>query len=64
MAGWSTVAGSLFLAALGTIFIAAGLPVLLDSFGRFALQGLGTPAPIFPTQHLAVVCCSYVAKKS
>jgi protein-S-isoprenylcysteine O-methyltransferase Ste14 len=28
--------------------------VLLDSFARFALQGLGTPAPIFPTRHLVV----------
>jgi protein-S-isoprenylcysteine O-methyltransferase Ste14 len=34
--------------------IAAGLPVLLDSFARFAFQGLGTPAPIFPTRHLVV----------
>jgi len=34
--------------------ILAGLPVLLDSFARFALQGLGTPAPIFPTRHLVV----------
>jgi protein-S-isoprenylcysteine O-methyltransferase Ste14 len=36
------------------LLIAAGLPVLLDSFARFALQGLGTPAPIFPTRHLVV----------
>jgi protein-S-isoprenylcysteine O-methyltransferase Ste14 len=34
--------------------VVAGLPVLLDSFARFALQGLGTPAPIFPTRHLVV----------
>lgn len=34
--------------------MAAGLPVLLDSFARFALQGLGTPAPVFPTRHLVV----------
>ena len=32
----------------------AGLPVLLDSFARFALRGLGTPAPIFPTHRLVV----------
>ena len=38
----------------GVLLMAAGLPVLLDSFARFALQGLGTPAPIFPTQHLVV----------
>jgi len=39
---------------IGVIFIAAGLPVLLDSFARFALRGLGTPAPVFPTRHLVV----------
>jgi protein-S-isoprenylcysteine O-methyltransferase Ste14 len=39
---------------LGVPLLAAGLPVLIDSFVRFALQGLGTPAPIAPTQHLVV----------
>ena len=39
---------------VGVLLIAAGLPVLLDSFGRFALRGLGTPAPVFPTRHLVV----------
>jgi protein-S-isoprenylcysteine O-methyltransferase Ste14 len=39
---------------VGVLLIAAGLPVLLDSFTRFALQGVGTPAPIFPTRHLVV----------
>ena len=38
----------------GVLLIVAGIPVLLDSFARFALQGLGTPAPIFPTRHLVV----------
>jgi len=28
--------------------------VLLDSFVRFAIDGLGTPAPVFPTQSLVV----------
>ena len=39
---------------LGGLLIAAAFPVLLDSFARFAFQGLGTPAPIFPTRHLVV----------
>ena len=39
---------------IGALLIAAGLPVLLESFGRFALQGIGTPAPLFPTRHLVV----------
>ena len=28
--------------------------VVVDSFARFALQGLGTPAPVFPTRRLVV----------
>ena len=40
--------------AIGILLIAAGLAVLLESFARFALQGIGTPAPIFPTRHLVV----------
>ena len=28
--------------------------MLLDSFGRFALLGLGTPAPVAPPRHLVV----------
>jgi protein-S-isoprenylcysteine O-methyltransferase Ste14 len=42
------------LQCAGGVLIAAGVPVLLDSFARFALQGLGTPAPVFPTRHLVV----------
>ena len=40
--------------AIGVILILAGVPGLLDSFSRFAMQGLGTPAPIAPTQNLVV----------
>ena len=32
----------------------SGLPVLLDSFVRFAIEGLGTPAPIAAPKHLVV----------
>ena len=39
---------------IGVLMIVAGLPVLLDSFARFALQGLGTPAPLAPPQRLVV----------
>jgi protein-S-isoprenylcysteine O-methyltransferase Ste14 len=34
--------------------MAAGIPVLLDSFARFAMQGRGTPAPVAPPLHLVV----------
>ena len=46
--------GSSAIRALGLLLIVFGAPPVLDSFTRFALQGLGTPAPIFPTKHLVV----------
>ena len=39
---------------LGGILISVGVPGLVDSFSRFALEGLGTPAPIAPPQKLVV----------
>src|SRR6201986_604192 len=39
---------------IGAIMILASVPGLVDAFARFALQGLGTPAPIAPTQNLVV----------
>jgi protein-S-isoprenylcysteine O-methyltransferase Ste14 len=38
----------------GGALILAALPVLLDCFVRFAIEGLGTPAPVFPTKHLVM----------
>lgn len=40
--------------AIGPMLIIAGVPGVVDSFARFALQGLGTPAPIAPPQKLVV----------
>jgi len=39
---------------VGALLILGGVPLILDSFARFALQGLGTPAPVLPTKHLVV----------
>ena len=39
---------------IAVLMIAAGFPVLLDSFTRFAIQGVGTPAVIAPPQHLVI----------
>jgi protein-S-isoprenylcysteine O-methyltransferase Ste14 len=39
---------------VGAVLLTLGVVVLLDSFLRFALQGIGTPAPVFPTRHLVV----------
>ena len=37
---------------MGFSLILLGVPGVVDSFRRFALQGLGTPAPVAPPQHL------------
>ncbi len=39
---------------VGGIFIALALALLIECFVRFAQRGLGTPAPVAPTQHLVV----------
>ncbi len=40
--------------AMGVVLIVIGSAVVLEAFARFALQGIGTPAPVFPTKHLVV----------
>jgi protein-S-isoprenylcysteine O-methyltransferase Ste14 len=39
---------------IGVLLILLGLPVLFDSFARFAIQGFGTPLPVIPPTHLVV----------
>src|SRR5271155_1581378 len=50
----STGPWSLPLRGCGALLLLAGVAVLADSFVRFAVKGLGTPAPPLPTQHLVV----------
>src|SRR5262245_60573946 len=57
ISGWEfrpPLIGGVVSRALGVLLIAAGVPGVVDSFARFALQGLGTPAPVAPPQHLVV----------
>jgi len=39
---------------VGVVLILTGVPGLVDSFARFALQGFGTPAPVAPPRKLVV----------
>ena len=38
----------------GMALVLLGLPLLLEAFARFALQGRGTPAPVLPPERLVV----------
>jgi protein-S-isoprenylcysteine O-methyltransferase Ste14 len=42
------------LRAVGIALIVAGVGVLLHAFLRFVVEGVGTPAPVAPTQQLVV----------
>jgi protein-S-isoprenylcysteine O-methyltransferase Ste14 len=42
------------LRVAGLILLAAGVVVLLHAFWRFVVEGLGTPAPVAPPEHLVV----------
>ena len=42
------------LRALGFLLVLISAGFLLHAFGRFALEGLGTPAPVAPTRRLVV----------
>ena len=44
----------LVLHVLGFALICLGIGVLLETFARFAVEGLGTPAPVLPTRHLVI----------
>lgn len=46
--------GWIALRFVGVALIVCGLPILVNSFARFALEGSGTPAPRFGTQFLIV----------
>jgi protein-S-isoprenylcysteine O-methyltransferase Ste14 len=39
---------------LGAACILAGAAIVIECFARFALKGIGTPAPVAPTKHLVV----------
>jgi protein-S-isoprenylcysteine O-methyltransferase Ste14 len=56
LTGWDVrdPLGAWVLRIAGALLIAAGAAALLEAFLRFALQGLGTPAPVAPTEHLVV----------
>lgn len=48
---WSSVPG---FVPLGGIVVMAAAAALLHAFARFALEGLGTPAPVAPTEKLVI----------
>jgi protein-S-isoprenylcysteine O-methyltransferase Ste14 len=51
---WVTEPTPLLPRILGALLLVVALPVLVGAFVRFVRDGLGTPAPVAPTEHLVV----------
>src|SRR5205085_559264 len=45
-------AGGVAASSGGWLLIAAGVVAILEAFGRFVAEGVGTPAPLAPTERL------------
>ena len=54
LTGWSSAGAPLWVQAVGWVALVAGAAVLLDAFARFVVEGVGTPAPVAPTEKLVV----------
>jgi protein-S-isoprenylcysteine O-methyltransferase Ste14 len=54
LTGWEARDTWPALRIVGVVLIVAGVGVLLHAFLRFVVEGVGTPAPIAPTQQLVV----------
>jgi protein-S-isoprenylcysteine O-methyltransferase Ste14 len=54
LTGWRVTPMWLPLRVVGALLVLAGALVLVQAFTRFATEGLGTPAPVAPTEHLVV----------
>jgi protein-S-isoprenylcysteine O-methyltransferase Ste14 len=54
LTGWRTGSATPALQVVGVILVAGGVIVLIDAFVRFVVEGVGTPAPVAPTEHLVL----------
>jgi protein-S-isoprenylcysteine O-methyltransferase Ste14 len=51
---WELRPAPMLVRLLGVLLLAVALPVLVGAFLRFVRDGLGTPAPVAPTERLVV----------
>jgi protein-S-isoprenylcysteine O-methyltransferase Ste14 len=54
LTGWDSTDPPVALVVIGAALAAAGAFVLLQAFARFVVEGIGTPAPVAPTERLVV----------
>jgi protein-S-isoprenylcysteine O-methyltransferase Ste14 len=52
--GWVSLGAPLALQVAGAALVAVGVAVLVHTAIRFAVEGMGTPFPAAPTEHLVI----------
>jgi protein-S-isoprenylcysteine O-methyltransferase Ste14 len=54
LTGWNSSDPPVWLQLAGWVVLVAGAAVVVEAFGRFVVEGIGTPAPVAPTEKLVV----------
>ncbi len=54
LTGWRSAGSPTWLRIIGWALLGSGVAVLVGAFGRFVIEGIGTPAPVAPTEKLVV----------
>ena len=54
LTGWEGRSPGIAPQSFGVVLVVAGTTVLVSAFVRFVVEGLGTPAPVAPTERLVV----------
>jgi protein-S-isoprenylcysteine O-methyltransferase Ste14 len=54
LTAWEVLPGPWRVRGLGLLLLVVSVPVLVGAFVQFARDGLGTPAPVAPTERLVV----------
>jgi protein-S-isoprenylcysteine O-methyltransferase Ste14 len=54
MTRWHLDPAAPFVGVVGALLIAIGGGFLLHAFARFVIEGIGTPAPVAPTERLVI----------
>ena len=54
LTGWRSAGYPTWLRIIGWALLGSGAAVVLEAFARFVIEGIGTPAPVAPTEKLVV----------
>jgi protein-S-isoprenylcysteine O-methyltransferase Ste14 len=54
LTGWRSAGSPPWLRIIGWALFGSGAAVVLEAFARFVIEGIGTPAPVAPTEKLVV----------